>query len=109
MKIDLVGPRQHEVAMGLNEFAGYPAVWGVGQLATGALSDGLGRKRMIAVGLWLHAVGIAMLVMVHGFGMWVMAAVMELGTALVYPSLLAAVSDVAHPERRGSALGVYRL
>lgn len=88
----------------------YPAVWGLGQLATGALSDRLGRKWMIAAGLWLQGVGIAMLVVFHGFGMWVAAAaLMGLGTALVYPTLLAAISDVAHPDWRGSAVGVYRL
>ncbi len=88
----------------------YPAVWGLGQLATGALSDRLGRKWMIAAGLWLQAVGIVMLVVTHGFGMWMAAAaLMGLGTALVYPTLLAAISDVAHPEWRGSAVGVYRL
>lgn len=87
----------------------YPAVWGVSQLATGALGDGLVRKRMIAAGLWLQAVGIAMLVMVHRFEMWVAAAVIGLGAALVYPTLLAAVSDVAHPEWRGSVVTVCRL
>jgi MFS family permease len=88
----------------------YPAVWGMSQLVTGALSDRLGRKWMIAAGLWVQAAGIFMLVWVHGFALWVAAAVlMGLGTALVYPTLLAAVSDVAHPEWRGSAVGVYRL
>jgi MFS family permease len=88
----------------------YPGVWGLGQLATGALSDRLGRKWMIAAGLWVQAVGIIMIVAARGFGMWITAAaLMGLGTALVYPTLLAAVSDVAHPEWRGSAVGVYRL
>ena len=88
----------------------YPGVWGMSQLVTGALSDRLGRKWMIAAGLWVQAVGIGMLVVTHGFGWWVAAAaVMGLGTALVYPTLLAAVGDVAHPEWRASAVGVYRL
>ncbi len=88
----------------------YPGVWGLGQLATGALSDRLGRKWMIVAGLWVQAAGIIMIVAARGFGMWVTAAaLMGLGTALVYPTLLAAVSDVAHPEWRGSAVGVYRL
>jgi MFS family permease len=88
----------------------YPGVWGMSQLVTGALSDRLGRKWMIAAGLWVQAVGIGMLVVTHGFAWWVAAAaLMGLGTALVYPTLLAAVGDVAHPEWRASAVGVYRL
>jgi MFS family permease len=88
----------------------YPGVWGLGQLVTGALSDRLGRKWMIVAGLWVQATGILTVVAVHSFALWVMAAVlMGLGTALVYPTLLAAVSDVAHPEWRASAVGVYRL
>jgi MFS family permease len=88
----------------------YPGVWGVSQLATGALSDHVGRKWMIAAGLWLQAVGIGVVVLGHGFAVWVTAAtLMGLGTALVYPTLLAVVGDVAHPVWRGSAIGVYRL
>jgi MFS family permease len=88
----------------------YPGVWGVSQLVTGALSDRLGRKWMIAIGLWVQAVGMLLVVLIQGFGAWVAAAIlMGLGTALVYPTLLAAVSDVAHPAWRGSAVGVYRL
>lgn len=90
--------------------AAYPGVWGVGQLVTGALSDRLGRKWMIAAGLWVQAAGIFMVVVTHGFALWVTAAaLMGLGTALVYPTLLAAISDVAHPTWRASAVGVYRL
>lgn len=90
--------------------AAYPAVWGLGQLVTGALSDRLGRKWMIVAGLWIQAIGILMVVLVGNFGLWVTAAVlMGLGTALVYPTLLAAISDVAHPTWRASSVGVYRL
>jgi len=90
--------------------AAYPAVWGMGQLVTGALSDRWGRKWMIVAGLWLQAVGILMVVLVGTFALWVTAAVlMGLGTALVYPTLLAAISDVAHPTWRASSVGVYRL
>jgi len=88
----------------------YPAVWGVSQLATGALSDRWGRKWMIAAGMWVQAAGIALFVLGRGFGVWLAGAVLlGIGTALVYPTLLAAVSDVAHPEWRASAVGVYRL
>jgi MFS family permease len=88
----------------------YPGVWGVGQLATGALSDQLGRKGLIVAGMWLQAGAILMVLLGSGFGPWLVAMVLlGLGTALVYPTLLAAVSDVAHPEWRATAVGVYRL
>jgi MFS family permease len=88
----------------------YPAVWGLGQLATGGLSDHWGRKWLIAGGLWVQALGIALIVLGDDFVAWVVAAgLMGVGTAMVYPTLLAAISDVAHPEWRGSAVGVYRL
>ena len=88
----------------------YPGVWGLGQLATGALSDRLGRKALIVAGMWLQAVAIFLLLLVPGFAPWLAEmALLGLGTALVYPTLLAAVSDVAHPDWRASAIGVYRL
>jgi MFS family permease len=88
----------------------YPGVWGVTQLATGALSDRLGRKGMIVGGMVLQGGAIGLLPLVHGFGWWALAMVLlGLGTALVYPTLLAAISDVAHPSWRASSVGVYRL
>jgi MFS family permease len=88
----------------------YPAVWGVGQLATGALSDRWGRKGMIVAGMWVQAGGLFLILLVHSFWLWLAGAILlGLGTALVYPTLLAAISDVAHPSWRGSAIGVYRL
>jgi MFS family permease len=88
----------------------YPGVWGVAQLGTGALSDRVGRKGMIVGGMWLQALGILLVVLGSGFGAWAAAMVLlGLGTALVYPTLLAAISDVAHPDWRASAVGVYRL
>jgi len=90
--------------------ATYPLVWGMGQLVTGALSDRWGRKWMIAGGMWVQAVGIAGFVMSRSFWPWMAGAtLLGIGTALVYPTLLAAVADVAHPDRRASAVGVYRL
>jgi MFS family permease len=88
----------------------YPGVWGTAQLLTGALSDRLGRKGMIVGGMLLQGFAIGLLPLVHGFAWWVVAMVLlGLGTALVYPTLLAAISDVAHPQWRASAVGVYRL
>ena len=88
----------------------YPGVWGTAQLLTGALSDRLGRKGMIVAGMMLQGVAIILLPFLHGFAWWAVAMVLlGLGTALVYPTLLAAISDVAHPEWRASAVGVYRL
>jgi MFS family permease len=88
----------------------YPAVWGGTQLVTGGLSDRTGRKWMIALGMVVQAAGIALFVMGKSFAPWAAAAVLlGLGTAMVYPTLLAAVGDVAHPSWRASAVGVYRL
>ncbi len=90
--------------------AAYPAVWGVGQLATGALSDRLGRKWLIAAGMWVQAAAIALIATVSEFEPWLIAViVLGAGTAMVYPTLLAAVGDIAHPSWRASSVGVYRL
>ena len=88
----------------------YPAVWGFAQLGTGALSDRVGRKNLIVGGMWVQAAGLAVTVVGSGFRLWACGAVLlGLGTAMVYPTLLAALSDVAHPSWRASAFGVYRL
>jgi MFS family permease len=88
----------------------YPGIWGLAQLGTGALSDRLGRKGMIVGGMWLQAVGILLVLLGTDFSAWALAmGLLGLGTALVYPTLLAAISDVAHPDWRASAVGVYRL
>ena len=88
----------------------YPRVWGLGQLATGTLSDRWGRKRLIAAGMFVQAGAIALIASVHSFGPWAIGAVLlGAGTAMVYPTLLAAIGDVAHPAWRASAVGVYRL
>lgn len=90
--------------------ATYPGVWGLAQLFTGAWSDRVGRKGLIASGMWVQAAGIGLLVVGRSFWPWFVAVVLlGLGTAMVYPTLLAAISDVAHPTWRGSAVGVYRL
>jgi len=88
----------------------YPAVWGLGQLLTGAASDRLGRKPFIVVGMWVQAVAIAGVALGSTFGHYATAAaLLGAGTAMVYPTLLAAIGDVAHPTWRASAVGVYRL
>jgi MFS family permease len=88
----------------------YPAVWGLGQLLTGMLSDRWGRKGLIVGGMWLQAAALALVAASSTFGPWLAGAVLlGAGTAMVYPTLLAAVGDVAHPAWRASAVGVYRL
>ncbi len=88
----------------------YPAVWGMTQIFTGALSDHIGRKQLIAWGMWTQAAGIAITASSNGFlGFGVGGVLLGVGTAMVYPTLLAAIGDVAHPAWRASAVGVYRL
>jgi MFS family permease len=133
MKIDLVGPRRRGLAIDLNDgmswgvfplfFANfglgvgrigilkavYPAVWGTLQVATGPLSDRWGRKGLIVAGMWVQATGIFITVATRDFGWWVLGSVLlGLGTAMVYPSLIAAVSDASHPSWRARSLSVYR-
>jgi MFS family permease len=88
----------------------YPAVWGLGQLITGALSDRLGRKWLIAAGMWVQAAALGLVALGTTFGTWAAAAVLlGAGTAMVYPTLLAVIGDVAHPAWRARSVGVYRL
>lgn len=88
----------------------YPAVWGLAQLITGAWSDKVGRKGLIVAGMWTQAAGIAIIAMGSTFAIFATGAVfIGLGTAMVYPTLLAAIGDVAHPSSRASSVGVYRL
>ena len=87
----------------------YPAVWGLGQLATGAISDRFGRKRLVVAGMWLQGVALAGFVLANTFSGSVFASVaLGLGTAMVYPTLLAVIGDVAHPSWRASSVGAYR-
>ena len=88
----------------------YPATWGLLQVGTGALSDRLGRKWMIAAGMWLQSLAIALFIVRGSFTLWLLAAIaLGAGTALVYPTLLAAIGDVVDPRVRSSSVGVYRL
>lgn len=88
----------------------YPAVWGGGQLVTGALSDRIGRKPLIVGGMLVQAAALAMVAVGNDFGIWLAAVVLlGAGTAMVYPTLLAAIGDVAHPHWRARSVGIYRL
>lgn len=88
----------------------YPAVWGAGQLATGWWSDRVGRKHLITTGMLLQAAAIALVALGTTFPVWAAAQLLlGAGTALVYPTLLAVIGDVAHPAWRARAVGVYRL
>jgi MFS family permease len=87
----------------------YPAVWGVLQVVTGPLSDRWGRKGLIVAGMWVQAAGIFVTVLTRNFQWWLLGSVLlGLGTAMVYPSLIAAVSDASHPSWRARSLSVYR-
>jgi len=90
--------------------AAYPAVWGIGQLGTGALSDRVGRRPLVVGGMLIQAAALAGIAAGGGFATWLLALVaLGFGTAMVYPTLLAVVADVAAPTWRASAVGVYRL
>lgn len=88
----------------------YPAVWGAGQLATGWLSDKTGRKPLITLGMLIQGGALALLVAGEGAVAPAFAAAVLLGagTALVYPTLVAAVSDAVQPQERAQVIGVYR-
>lgn len=87
----------------------YPATWGIFQLWTGHLSDGIGRKWLIAIGMWVQALGIVLTVLSNEFwGFAVGGTLLGIGTAMVYPTLLATIGDVAHPSWRASSVGIYR-
>jgi len=88
----------------------YPAVWGLAQLGTGALSDHIGRKGLIVGGMWVQAAGIFIILATSDFWPWALGAtLLGFGTAMVYPTLLATIGDVARPEWRATSVGVYRL
>jgi MFS family permease len=89
----------------------YPAIWGAGQIVTGSLADRIGRKPLIVWGMLVQAAGHAVI----GLGLATPllsglagSVLLGLGTAMVYPALLAAVGDVAHPAWRATSVGVYR-
>ena len=88
----------------------YPGVWGVVQLGTGAMSDRIGRKALIVGGMWTQALAIIVVIFSTRFPSFAIGlALLGIGTAMVYPTLLAAIGDVAHPSWRASSVGIYRL
>jgi MFS family permease len=87
----------------------YPATWGILQVATGPLSDRWGRKGLIVAGMWVQAAGLFLTAATLRFEWWLVGSLLlGLGTAMVYPSLIAAVSDASHPTWRARSLSVYR-
>ncbi|MGX9576365.1 MFS transporter [Mesorhizobium sp. f-mel] len=87
----------------------YPATWGILQIVTGPLSDRWGRKGLIVAGMWVQAAGLFLTAATHRFEWWIVGSLLlGLGTAMVYPSLIAAVSDASHPTWRARSLSVYR-
>jgi MFS family permease len=89
--------------------AAYPATWGILQVITGPLSDRWGRKGLIVSGMWLQAFALLVTAVTNHFGWWLLASVLlGVGTAMVYPCLIAAVSDASHPTFRARSLSVYR-
>ncbi len=87
----------------------HPGIWGILQLGTGLLSDKVGRKILIFPGMFVQSIGIWIILYSQAFPGWVTGmSLLGVGTALVYPSLLAAISDIAHPSWRATSLGVYR-
>ena len=87
----------------------YPAMWGILQVATGPLSDRWGRKGLIVVGMWVQAGGLFLTAFTRSFEWWLAGSLLlGVGTAMVYPSLIAAVSDASHPTWRARSLSVYR-
>ena len=87
----------------------YPATWGILQIATGPLSDRWGRKGLIVAGMWVQAAGLILTALTHEFEFWLVGSLLlGLGTAMVYPTLIAAVSDALHPTWRARSLSIYR-
>jgi MFS family permease len=87
----------------------YPATWGILQIATGPLSDRWGRKGLIVAGMWIQSAGLFLTAATRQFEWWLVGSLLlGLGTAMVYPSLIAAVSDASHPAWRARSLSVYR-
>ena len=88
----------------------YPAVWGLSQLVTGRMADHFSKKRMLFWGMLLQAIALGCLLIATGFFQFAfISLVLGVGTAVVYPTFLAAIADYAHPQQRAESIGVFRL
>ncbi|ASF40785.1 MFS transporter [Halobacillus halophilus] len=87
----------------------YPAAWGFFQLFTGLWSDRVGRRKLIVSGMFVQALSLWFILFVDTYPLWILGAIfLGIGTAMVYPTILASISDVTHPQWRATSMGVYR-
>lgn len=90
--------------------ATYPAVWGLGQLFTGSLADKFCKRNLLFLGMLLQGLALVAMIWANSFSMFItLSSVLGIGTAIVYPTFLAAVSDYTHPEQRPQSIGIFRL
>lgn len=88
----------------------YPAIWGIGQLFTGSLADKFCKKNLLFWGMLLQGVALVAMLWANTFGLFAaLSSVLGIGTAIVYPTFLAAVSDYTHPQERPKSIGIFRL
>lgn len=87
----------------------YPAVWGIGQLVTGKLSDHYNKKMMLTLGMFLQAIALVLMFYANSMTWFItLAVLLGLGTAIVYPTFLSAISDFTNPSQRAQSIGVFR-
>lgn len=87
----------------------YPAVWGIGQLVTGKLSDHYNKKMMLTLGMFLQAIALVLMFYANSMTLFItLAVLLGLGTAIVYPTFLSAISDYTNPSQRAQSIGVFR-
>lgn len=90
--------------------ATYPAVWGLGQLFTGRLADKYCKKTLLFLGMFLQGIALLGMIEANSFSMFIMlSSLLGIGTAIVYPTFLAAISDYTHPDQRPKSIGIFRL
>ncbi len=90
--------------------ATYPAVWGVGQLFSGKLADKYCKKTLLFLGMLLQGIALLGMINAHSFSTFmVLSSLLGIGTAIVYPTFLAAISDYTHPDQRPKSIGIFRL
>lgn len=87
----------------------YPAVWGIGQLVTGKLSDHYSKKKMLVLGMLLQAIALVAMFYVSSFVLYIfLAFLLGIGTAIVYPTFLSAMADYTNPSQRAQSIGIFR-